>query len=93
MLIANFSYQGVVGIFVAISLIYILKYSKNIKEFIINNVVVAMLYGIPAIIDYLLIKFTYSGTRVSGQIILSQSLKKVILSTRKYDKRYIWNFT
>lgn len=82
MLLANFSYQGVVGIFVAISLIYILKYSKNIKEFIINNIVVAFSYGIPAVIDYVLIKIAYSASRVNGEIILFESLKKVLSSTK-----------
>ena len=78
MLFANFSYQGVVGIFVAISIIYILKYSKNIKEFVINNICVALSYGIPAIIDYLLIKICYISSRINGEIILSESLKKNI---------------
>ena len=82
MVLGNFSYQGVVGIFVAISIIYILKFSKNIKDFIINNIVVAFSYGIPAIIDYLLIKIFYSSSRVSGQFDLAQSLKIVIDSTK-----------
>lgn len=81
MLLADFSYQGVVGIFVAISVVYILKYSKNIKEFILNNVVVALSYGIPAIIDYVLVKIVCSSSRISGNIILSKSLKKVCSNT------------
>ncbi len=86
MLIANFSYQGVIGIFVAISLIYILKYSKNIKDFIVNNIAVACTYGIPTIIDYILVKFTVRGDRVNGEIILSESIKKIMANTRKNDK-------
>ena len=73
MLLGNFSYQGVVGIFVAIAIIYIIKYSKNIKEFIINNIVVALSYGIPAVIDYLLIKVLYSSSRVTGNIDFARS--------------------
>ena len=82
MLFANFSYQGIVGIFVAISVIYIVKYSKNIKEFIINNIVVAIQYAIPAIIDYVLIKILYASSRVNGQIILSESIRKICTSTK-----------
>ena len=81
MLLANFSYQGVTGIFVALSIIYILKYSKSIKEFVLNNFVVACIYGIPALIDYVLIKFFSVGSRVSGEIILSQSIKRILKST------------
>lgn len=86
MLLANFSYQGVVGIFVAISIVYILKYSKNIKQFIINNIVVALTYGIPAVIDYVLIKITCASSRVNGSIILSESLKKVFSCTKDMIK-------
>ena len=82
MLLANFSYQGVVGIFVAISTVYILKYSKDIKQFIVNNLIVGLSYGIPAIIDYLLIKFICSGSRVSGEIVLVESLKKIYSGTK-----------
>ena len=82
MLLANFSYQGVVGIFVAISVIYIVKYSKTIKDFIINNVVVILNYGIPAIIDYILIKIFFSSSRVSGKIVISESLRKIYENTK-----------
>ena len=81
MFLANCSYQGVVGIFVSVSLIYILKYSSDIKEFVKNNIVVAVTYGIPAVADYLLIKILYQGSRVNGQIILSESVSKIFDGT------------
>lgn len=81
MLLSNFSYQGVTGIFVAISLIYILKYSKTIKDFLVNNVLVACAYGIPSIIDYILIRLFSVGSRVSGEIIFIESIKKIIKGT------------
>ena len=81
MLLANFSYQGVVGIFITLAVVYILKYSKNIKQFIINNIVVALSYGIPAILDYVLIKVICKSSRVSGNIIFSESIKKVCSNT------------
>ena len=81
MLFANFSYQGVTGIFIAISIIYILKYSKTIKEFLKNNIIVAFIYGFPALVDYILIKILTVGSRVSGEIIWLDSLKKIIKGT------------
>lgn len=82
MLLANFSYQGVDGIFIGIAVIYILKYSKNIKQFIQNNIVVALGYGIPAAVDYILIKATGVSSRVNGSIILGESLKRVFSNTK-----------
>lgn len=81
MLLANFSYQGVTGIFIALALVYILKYSKNIKEFLLNNTVAACIYGIPAVIDYVLIRILSVGSRVSGEIVLIESVKKIAKST------------
>ncbi len=83
MVIANCCYQGTVGLFVAISLIYIVKYSKNVKQFIANNVIVALTYGIPALLNFLLVRFFFTNTRVNGQLILSESIMKVIDGTKR----------
>lgn len=77
-MIATCSYQGTVGIFVAISLFYIIKHSGNTKEFLLNNVKVATIYGIPAITNFLIVKFLGSNSRVKGQIVLSESIEKII---------------
>ena len=69
MFIANCSYQGVVGIFASVLLVYILKYSKTIKEFIKNNLIIGTIYSIPAIIDYLLVKFLYKQNRINKNVV------------------------
>ena len=86
MFIANCSYQGIIGLFVSIALVYILKYSKNIKQFILNNVITALIYGIPAIVNYLLAKITFKANRINGEIILAESLKKIYFSTIEMSK-------
>lgn len=83
MLIANCSYQGTVGLFVAISLIYIIKYSKNVKEFIINNIIVALVYGIPAILNFLSVRFLFNNARVNGNTVFSESIIKVFNGTKR----------
>lgn len=77
MTIADCCYQGTVGLFVAILLVYIIKYSKNIKDFIKNNIIVGLCYGIPAIINFLILKLILTNSRVSGNIILSESILKI----------------
>ena len=81
MFIANCSYQGIVGIFVAISLVYILKYSKSFKEFLKNNVIVGNIYAIPAIIDYLLVKILFKSSRINGKINTLESIKIILKNT------------
>jgi hypothetical protein len=44
MILANFSYQGTVALFVALSLIWIIKHTKDVKSFIKNNVITAICY-------------------------------------------------
>ena len=83
MIVANCCYQGTVGLFVAISLLYIIKYSKNIKEFIVNNVVVALTYGIPAILNFILVRFLFTNERVAGEIVLSESIIKMLQGTKR----------
>ena len=78
MLIANCCYQGIVGLFISISLVYILKYSKNIKEFVKNNCIVGFIYGFPAIINYLMTKILTNGNRLTGKINIIESTEKIL---------------
>ena len=82
MFIANCSYQGTVGVFVALSLILILKYSKDIKSFIKNNIIIALTYAIPAILNLVTIKIFFNNTRMNGKMVLSKTIEKVILGTK-----------
>lgn len=81
MVVANFCYQGTVGVFVAISIVYVIKYSKNIKDFVLNNIVVALTYGIPAVINFLIVRFAFVNERVKGKIVLTESITKMIQGT------------
>lgn len=81
MLLANCSYQGTVALFIVLSMIYIFKKSKNIKDFILKNILTALLYGIPAIINYISVRFLYGSERVTGSINLKESILKIIINT------------
>ena len=89
MFLANCSYQGVVGIFLSISLVFILKYSKNIKQFVVNNFIVGIIYAIPALLDLVLVKILYKASRINGQVVLLDSMKLIIQNTQNmYLKMY-----
>ena len=76
-LLTTFSYQGVLAIYISIASIFIIKYSKNIKDFIINNVSMFLCYGLPAIINLLVIRIFFSNTRVNGSVNISEALEKI----------------
>ena len=81
MFIANCLYQGVIGIFLSISFVFILKYSKDIKQFILNNFIAGLIYGVPAIADFFAVKILFKSSRINGQIIFLDSLKKIWQNT------------
>lgn len=83
MLLANFSYQGTVALFVALSCLYIVKYSKNAKTFIANNIITAFCYGIPAIINYIIVRFVFVNGRVNAQYNIALSIRKIIDNTQE----------
>ena len=81
MLLANGSYQGTVGLFIALAMVYIIKYSKNIKEFIINNILTGICYVIPAVLDLIIAKI-FAGSRVSGEVVIKEAINKLIIGSK-----------
>ena len=95
MIIANFSYQGTVGLFITLATLLVIKYSKNIKDFIKNNIIIVGLYAVPAIINYLYIKIFFNTSRLQqGQAIQAKILeicrqgKSILLKTNELLPKY-----
>lgn len=88
MLVAVFSYQGVVGIYIAIATVFIILYTKNIKQFVKNNVIILLGYGIPAVINLLTVRLFFVNDRVNGQIILGESVQKILQGTKSMFNTY-----
>ncbi|MCI8352150.1 MAG: hypothetical protein HFJ58_00740 [Clostridia bacterium] len=82
MLLANFSYQGTVGIFVSIALLYIVKYTKDIKSFVMNTIVTGLGYAIPALINYITVRFIFVNNRVNGANNFLDAITKIIAGTK-----------
>ncbi len=82
MLLANFSYQGTVGIFVSITLLYIVKHTKDLKSFVTNTIVTGLGYGIPALINYVSVRFIFVNNRVNGANNFLESITKIITGTK-----------
>ena len=82
MVVALFSYQGTVGIFAALSVFSILKYSKNIKDFIKNNVIMFIIYFVPTIVNYIFV-ILFSRERVGSNHDFIKVFKMIISSTRE----------
>lgn len=97
MMFSYMCYQGTVGIFVSLGTVFIVMYSKNIRNFIKNNIITALLYGIPAIANILIIKLIFTNGRTNGEIILSESIIKIkqgtlnmLLTTYNLFPKYLY---
>lgn len=82
MLLANFSYQGTVGIFIALSVVFIAKYGNTKNKFLKYNFFAALCYGIPALINYIIVKVLYNNQRVSGKIEFIKSFGLILKNTK-----------
>lgn len=78
MIISVFSYQGVSSLFLSLAALYIIKRYKNIKSFIVNNIYMGLIYAIPAIINVMIVRFIFVDSRVSGKIIIIDTIKAII---------------
>lgn len=71
-----FCYQGCLSLLVLFPIVFTLKYTKNIKEFIVNNGLIAVGYAIPSITTLIVSKMLGSS-RVSGGLDLATSFSKL----------------
>ena len=76
LILASGCYQGTLALFIVLSTVFIIKYSKNFKEFVINNIWIILGYGVAGVFNLTVSKLT-AGTRTSGAIELGKSIEKV----------------
>lgn len=75
---AVFSYQVIVGLYVILCLPYILKFSKKWSAFLIDNVIVGMLYGGSLGVAYFVTNFLFQSERLSNGISILASILPTI---------------
>lgn len=85
-ILAMFSYQGVMSFVFLIPVLFTMKYSKNIKDFIIRNILVIINYIIPCLLGVVFTKISGS-IRVKGVIILKDSLNTIYIQLRNLIAR------
>ena len=81
MLVAAFSYQGTLALFIALSIFSVLYRSKKFTDFIVNNVIMGLIYGLPTLGNYILIRL-FSNNRVGGSFNISNTISNIIHSTK-----------
>lgn len=97
LMISAYTYQGLATLFIAISLVTILKYSKNIIGFIKNNIIVASVFGVAMGTNYLCIKLFNTSVRIAGEKsiignlkVVADTLDNMIIHTYNTMPKYIF---
>lgn len=88
-LVSSFCYQGSTLIYLSIAFVLAIKYAKNIKEFIINNVIIAIPFVLGYGINFLCVKLFFTSSRISSKINLIENLKIIL---EKLPQMLIENF-
>ena len=88
MLISIMCYQGIAGLFVIITSVFAICESKTFKKFIKNLIALILIYGIAALINLLVIKLLSTSSRVDGQIIILESIKKILSGSKNMIQTY-----
>lgn len=84
LILSSITYQIIPGIFITLALPFIIKYSKSVRTFVINNLFAALIYGSGTGIDYLIVKLTQDNTRVGSGVHLSNIIKFYSFCTNNF---------
>ncbi len=84
MVLAMFTYQGTIALFVILSLPFALKYAKGFKDYVLNILSIGIPYAISMLTGMVAFKFLFKSTRVSEDIDLIANLKNMIYGLREY---------
>lgn len=86
MCFAACTYQGTMGLFIALATIDIISRKDPIGSFARNTLLSGFLYAIPALLDIVVIKILANDGRINGEIVLLESVKKIIIGAVKMLK-------
>lgn len=77
-----FTYQGVIALFVILSIPFAYKYAPNLLNYIKNLFLIGISYGGALLLCMCAFKFWFQGTRINVDIKLLENLKSVIIQLR-----------
>ncbi|MCR4746315.1 MAG: glucosyltransferase domain-containing protein [Lachnospiraceae bacterium] len=90
MILAVYIYQAVLGLYIVLNLPFIIKYSKNSRSFIKNNLIVASVYSVGMLIGLITTKFLLKSQRleendIGGIRLILDKIKEVLITDRYFS--------
>ena len=78
MILAIFTYQGTIGLFVLLSIPFAMRNADNIKKYFLKLGTIGVVYAVPVAITFLTFKFLLKSTRLVENTNYIESIKLVI---------------
>ncbi len=77
LLVANFSYQGPLALFPCLALVFICSKSRDWRAWLRNHAWTAVAFGLPALVNYLTLRFLLVHQRVTQPVVWHETLQAV----------------
>lgn len=87
---AAFSYQALPNAFVTLALVFIIIYSKNIREFILNTICAVFIYGFSTALNYIVMRVSSQTERMGSGFSLANIYKYFTFNLSKWYMLFIW---
>lgn len=78
LLAAVFIYQIIPGLYIILCLPFLIRHSLDGKQFLKYNLMLALLYAVPLLIAFLLVRFVFGSSRLSSSDNLFTTIRTVL---------------
>ena len=86
MVLAIFTYQGTIALFVILSLPFAFKYANSFKSYVINVVSIGICYAFSVLACFAAFKYVFKSARVSAAIDWAGNIKNVVYGVLRYGR-------
>ena len=78
-ILAIFSYQGTVALFVLLSIPFAYRHADNIKQYFVRIIQIGLVYGMAVLMVLFAFKFVFNQTRISEKPNYFENIKNVLV--------------
>lgn len=77
-LTSAFCYQGATLMYLPFAFVIAVKYAKNMKQFILNNIIISIPFVLGYGINFICVKLFFTSVRIAGHINLIENVKVIV---------------
>lgn len=90
MVLATFTYQGTIALFVMLSVPFAIRSAENLKCYVLNGITIGIVYILPVLFNLLAFRFAFKNTRITDTTNYVLQLKAV-MEGAYYNGKFTFN--